>query len=41
MAQSLVFFWKLNKSVWDKEKEPDQMKALVDYLKLKNPKNWY
>ena len=31
-------FGSLIKSVWDKEKEPDQMKALVDYLKLKNPK---
>ena len=31
-------FGSLIESVWDKEKEPDQMKALVDYLKLKNPK---
>ena len=31
-------FGSLIKSVWDKEKEPDQMKALVDYLKFKNPK---
>ena len=31
-------FGNLIKSVWDKEKEPNQMKALVDYLSLKNPK---
>ena len=31
-------FGSLIKSVWNKEKEPDQMKALVDYLKLKSPK---
>ena len=31
-------FGNLIKSVWNKDKEPDQMNALVDYLKLKNPK---
>ena len=31
-------FGNLIKSVWDKEKEPNQMKALVDYLLLKSPK---
>ena len=31
-------FGNLIKSVWNKNKEPDQMNALVDYLKLKNPK---
>ena len=31
-------FGSLIKSVWNKDKEPDQMNALVDYLKLKNPK---
>ena len=31
-------FGNLIKSVWNKGKEPDQMNALVDYLKLKNPK---
>ena len=31
-------FGNLIKSVWDKEKEPNQMKALVDYLLFKNPK---
>ena len=31
-------FGSIIESVWDKEKEPDQMKALVHYLKLKNPK---
>ena len=31
-------FGKLIPSVWNKEEQPDQMKALVDYLTLKNPK---
>ncbi len=32
-------FGKLIPSVWNKEKEPNQMKALAEYLALKDPKN--
>ena len=32
-------FGKLIPSVWKKEEQPNQMKALVDYLRQKNPKN--
>ena len=31
-------FGKLIPSVWNKDEEPNQMKALVDYLRQKNPK---